>query len=440
MKWVILGGGLTGLTAARLLLERSEDVTVLEAAPVTGGLCRSVSADGFTFDIGGSHIIFSRDIAVLEFMQAVLEENRGSRERKTKIFYKGRYVKYPFENGLADLPVEDRYFCLNEFVKTLIAAEKGELPEPQNFRDWICRTFGRGIAECYLVPYNEKIWNFPVDQMSAHWVDGRIPRPPVEDVIKSAVGIETEGYTHQAVFSYPVEGGIEALTNAIALPLRDRIITGFAVRSVSRTTAGFIVSDGEREISADRCISTIPLQHLLPCLENVPQHVKTACMDLKYNSLITVCIGFEGAVPDYSWLYIPQKDLALFNRISFPSNYSTMAAPEGCASILAEITFNEGDPVSIMTDEALLSHCTEALQKMELIPAGALIRHGSVYRSPFAYVVYDLEYRRNIATVTSFCRNAGIELLGRFSEFEYLNMDGCIRRVMDFMAGPTKTA
>jgi hypothetical protein len=55
--------------------------------------------------------------------------------------------------------------------------------------------------------------------MSHHWVDGRIPRPPVEDIIKSAIGIETEGYTHQAVFSYPLDGGIGALVNAIARPV-----------------------------------------------------------------------------------------------------------------------------------------------------------------------------------------------------------------------------
>ena len=62
-----------------------------------------------------------------------------------------------------------------------------------------------------MVPYNEKIWNYKTEDMSLHWVDGRIPRPPVEDIIKSAIGIETEGYTHQSVFNYPIHGGIEAM-------------------------------------------------------------------------------------------------------------------------------------------------------------------------------------------------------------------------------------
>ena len=32
--------------------------------------------------------------------------------------------------------------------------------------------------------------------MSLDWVEGRVPKPPLEDVIKAAVGVETEGYTY----------------------------------------------------------------------------------------------------------------------------------------------------------------------------------------------------------------------------------------------------
>ncbi|MCX6686325.1 MAG: NAD(P)-binding protein, partial [Methanoregula sp.] len=69
MTTAILGGGLTGLTLARLLHERDDDVIVLEAEPEYGGLCRTNVENGFTFDIGGSHIIFSRDTEVLAFMR-----------------------------------------------------------------------------------------------------------------------------------------------------------------------------------------------------------------------------------------------------------------------------------------------------------------------------------------------------------------------------------
>ena len=269
--------------------------------------------------------------------------------------------------------------------------------------------------------------------MSYHWVDGRIPRPPVEDIIRSAIGIETEGYTHQSVFSYPVTGGIEALITAIAEPILDRIRTGYSVRSVIRDEEGtFCISNGRETVRVDRCISTIPPQHLLPCLAGVPATVMQACDGLRYNSLACICLGVKGDIAPYSWLYIPQKELGMFNRISFPSNYSTEVAPAGSASVLAEITFNEGDAVAMMDDDELIRHTVGGLNKMELIDPADIV-HASVFRQKFAYVVYDLDYQENIATVRNFVESTGIQQVGRFAEFEYLNMDGCIRHVFDFV-------
>lgn len=433
MKTAILGGGLSGLTLARLLQEQGEEVVVLEAEMGYGGLCQSKTDQGFTFDTGGSHIIFSRDGEVLAFMRRMIAGNEQRNNRTTKIFYKQQFVKYPFENGLSDLPQEDRFFCINEFIKTLIAVEKGEIPAPVNFREWIYYTFGNGIAECYMIPYNEKIWKYPTDKMSLHWVDGRIPRPPVEDIIKSAIGIETEGYTHQAVFSYPLDGGIKALVRAIARPIEPCIKTGFRVTSITKSGGIWQISNGDERIQADQCICTMPVQHLMSSLDGVPREVKNAADALKYNSLVCVNIGINGSVPGISWLYVPDPAVGRTNRISFPSGYSRHGAPDGCSAILAEITHQPGDNVADMTDDELISEVVDMLQSMQILHNDQIVC-SSVERQPYAYVVYDLNYQKNIAIVKEYCKEIGIPLVGRFAQFEYLNMDGCIRSVMDFIA------
>jgi protoporphyrinogen oxidase len=433
VKTAILGGGLSGLTLARLLREQGEEVVVLEAEPEYGGLCRSKTDQGFTFDTGGSHIIFSRDEEVLAFMRRMIAGNEQRNNRTTKIFFKQRFVKYPFENGLSDLPQEDRFFCINGFIKTLIAVGKGEIPAPVNFREWIYYTFGNGIAECYMIPYNEKIWKYPTEKMSLHWVDGRIPRPPVEDIIKSAIGIDTEGYTHQAVFSYPLDGGIKALVRAIARPIEPCINTGFRVISITKSKEMWRISNGDKHIQADQCICTIPVQHLLPCLDDVPREVKNAADALKYNSLVCVNIGIKGSVPGISWFYVPDPAVGRTNRISFPSGYSRHGAPDGCSAILAEITHQPGDDITDLTDDELINEVVEMLQCMQILHRDQII-YTSVERQPFAYVVYDLDYQKNIAIVKEYCQGIGIPLVGRFAQFEYLNMDGCIRSVMDFIA------
>ena len=85
-----------------------------------------------------------------------------------------------------------------------------------------------------------------------------------------------------------------------------------------------------------------------------------------------------------------------------------------------------------MTDADLIGQVTETLEKMEIIKKSQVI-WSRVYRRPFAYVVYDLDHQENIRVIREFCTSIGIPLVGRFAQFEYLNMDGCVRSVMDFV-------
>src|SRR5204862_374786 len=63
----------------------------------------------------------------------------------------------------------------------------------------------------------------------------RIPKPPMEDVLKSAIGIPTEGYLHQLYFYYPNEGGYEAVVHAFGKQVRGEIRTSCPVAEVTRS-------------------------------------------------------------------------------------------------------------------------------------------------------------------------------------------------------------
>ena len=109
MKIAILGAGVSGLSLARMLCEGGlalADITLFEADAIPGGLCRSKTVDGFTYDVSGGHILFSKDRAVMQWMkdQAGGDAAFVQRERHTKIRFGNRFVHYPFENGLGDLP------------------------------------------------------------------------------------------------------------------------------------------------------------------------------------------------------------------------------------------------------------------------------------------------------------------------------------------------
>jgi len=427
MRMGILGGGLAGVALGYFLSKRGYDFIILEKESEPSGLLKSVIVEGFVFDVGGSHVIFSKDKDILNLMVSVLGDNVVRVRRNSKILYRGRFVKYPFENGLRDLPVEDRFECLYYFVLNLIKKEKGELMPPTNLKEWFYYTFGKGIAEKYLIPYNEKIWKYPLELISTAWVD-RVPNPSLEDVIKSALGIPTEGYTHQLYFYYPKFGGIQSLIKAFAEPIKSRIVTNFEVRRIKREDDMWIVSDGRREFIFKKLISTIPIPELVKAVDGVPKEVVEAANNLKYNSLIIVGIGVDKPkINDFSWVYIPDRDV-LPHRVSFPSNYSPYVAPKGKSSVLAEITYREGDEISRMNDKEIVERTVEGLDRLKIIDKNNDdVVVTIVHRFKYAYIIYDLDYIKNIKIITKYFSKVGIDLVGRFGRWAYLNMDAVVK-------------
>lgn len=420
----VLGGGISGLAFASLV----SGAEVLEKERTAGGLMRSVKQDGYTFDLG-SHILFSKNKETLDFMLGLLGPNVITHRRNTKIFYKGIKVKYPFENGLGDLPKEEAMECFRDYETAWNAREGGKLATPTDFRGWMHYRFGKGITEKYLYPYNKKIWDYPPEKMDIFWVEGRVPQPPLDDVRKAAMGQESEGYTHQLNFHYPAKGGIQAVTDALAVKAGKRLKTGFGVKRVRKEGAGWVVK-GPDERVYDRLITTMHINDFVGVYDGVPKEVKKAAGKLKWNSVHLVMLGLDRPkLNDIHWAYIPDSDI-LPNRISFPSNFSPKAAPQGHSSVLAETTFSPDGEKARMKPDEVVERTVDGLHRIGVIDRKD-VSFTKLVTCEYAYVVYDLDYQQNIKVIEEFAKNEGITLLGRFSEFRYYNSDRCIESAME---------
>lgn len=410
---VILGGGLAGLSAAHFL---GGGCMVLEKEETPGGLCRSFQKGGFTFDLGG-HILFSKDRPLLNEMIGWLGKNVARKRRNNKILYRDRLVKYPFENGLSALPVEEVYECLISFL---------DRPDktPGNLAEWCYFRFGKGIAEKYLIPYNQKIWKRNCKNLSLLWVE-RIPDPSREEIVKSALGIETEGYTHQLNFFYPKRGGIEALIRALVKRSSD-IRTGFRVKKIIKQNQGWEITDGDRSVFGKRIISTIPIFELINSLERVPDEVQDALGGLQYNSLIVVMIGLKNEkLKGQTALYIPDPEI-LAHRVCYLKEFSECNAPEGKSHLIAEITVPPGSAVLGWSDERLINRVISDLKDICGFSEDA-VAVSEVQRFKYAYVVYDLDYEKNTGIIYDYLDRLGIYYAGRFGSFKYINMDATVR-------------
>ena len=388
----VVGGGLAGLSIGYLL----KDKCVVFEANRIGGLLRSEKIDGYTFDTGGSHILFSNDEKVLSELLQFLDDYIEHR-RRAFILYKGRYVKYPFENGIFSLSPHERFEILKDFVENLLKEKK----RPKNLLEWFQHVFGNAITEKYLKPYNEKLWKRDLREISLDWVGGRVPNPPIDDVLKSAVGIETEGYVHQLRFFYPLSGGIETLAKNIAENVNIKM------EAVRRIEVGDKIYVNGEEF--EKVVYTAPLKDLTKIMRDAKE-IRENIEKLEYNSLAVVGIGVKGKVPNIHWLYVPQEDI-VFHRIAFLSNYSPEMAPKNCSTIIAEIS----NPEKINEGEIL-----EGLRKVGIENEVEIVK---TWRWEFAYIVYNHDYRENVEAIKKFLLRRNIIPFGRFGLWEYLNMD-----------------
>jgi protoporphyrinogen oxidase len=288
-------------------------------------------------------------------------------------------------------------------------------------------SFGQGIAEKYLVPYNRKIWKTEPREMGVEWVE-RIPRPPVEDVVRSALGIETEGYVHQLFFRYPLNGGIEALVQAMIGP-ESRITCGFRVREVRRESNGWQVSDGRQSRRFDDLVVAMPIHEAIRCFAGVPEEVRAAVAGLRHNAIYIVMLAVNNpSLLDRSAIYIPDSEV-LPHRVCYMGFFSPNMVRPGTSSLIAEVTCRPGDAIDALGPEGVRQRALRDLDRIGILRAGDVIA-ADVRRIEYAYPVYNLEYARNARTMREYFASIGVHLLGRFAEFDYINTDECIRRAI----------
>jgi protoporphyrinogen oxidase len=427
MKIGILGGGLSGISLAYFLQNKHgiDRIEILEKEHEPGGLCRSFNLNGLSYDIG-PHIIFSKDDEIFDLIIKLLGENKHKFKRSNKIYYKKSFIKYPFENELSALPEDDREYCLRTFLNNPYENNVAE-----NMLQYFLKTFGEGITNIYLKPYNEKIWKFDLSLMDTQMIE-RIPQPPREDIIKSAKGVSTEGYLHQLYFYYPKEGGINSLIKSFAdqYNKKVKVITNSNVVELQRINNKWKIKTDKGVLGEyDLIVSTIPVQSLTGIYKSdIPKEIIESVNDLKYNSIIIAIINVKKDNLGSNFAVMaPDKDI-IFHRVS-KLNFlgDCYGAKDGSNSLLVEITYAKGSLLEKMSNSEVEKKIIEGLEDTQFIDNRGQINFMETRRFEYAYVIYDLRHKKNMNLISNYFNSQGISLCGRFGEFEYLNMDAVIR-------------
>ena len=422
---LVAGAGPTGLSAAYHL---GKDAMLVERAPTVGGWCRSIVDNGFTFDYAG-HIMFSNDPTVLALYDKLLGDNQHWQNREAWVYSKGVYTRYPFQGSLYGLPSQVLKECIVGAIEARFGSIKGssspppsvtEQP-PKNFEEFIYRVWGAGIAKHFAVPYNQKLWAVPLDEMETSWLGGRVPLPDLEQMIEGALEPSPPPMGPNARFGYPLRGGFQALMDAFVPHLAGELALNTAVISVSPKRRTATLSDG-RTVKYGTLISTLPLPALVAaCGDDVPGDVRAAARALRHVSVRCVNLGVAREnVTDKHWIYYPEA--TVFHRIFVQGNASPYCNPPGGFGLTCEITYSASKPLPADGAE-LIERCRRDCVAVGMLREDDRILAANQVDMPIAYVVYDHERAANVNLIRSWMAKHGIILAGRYSEWEYYNSD-----------------
>jgi protoporphyrinogen oxidase len=412
---VILGGGLAGLSTAYhlkrsfLLFEKEERV---------GGLCRSIKKDGFTFDFTGHLLHFRRD-EIKNLVFSLLEGNIPRHRRRSFIYSKGVYTRYPFQANSYGLPPEVQAECILGFIEA--QNQKKKEGEIRTFEDWTLYHFGKGIANHFMVPYNEKLWTVHPRRLTTDWLKRFVPTPSLREVISGALSDQRKGFGYNAFFYYPGEGGIEVLPRAITSRLPG-IRTGIEAKKIAIREKKVLFSTGEY-VSYRFLVSTLPLPELIRIITPAPEEIKKAAESLAYASVYNLNLGIKGRRrKKRHWIYFPEPEFP-FYRIGSPPFFSNNMAPPGFSSVYTEVSYSRHRPLD---KASIYSQVVAGLIRAGIIKGEEEI----VCRLPldinYGYVIYDEERRKSLPLINEFLNGANIYSIGRYGAWEYSAMEDAL--------------
>ncbi len=420
-KIIIIGAGPTGLGAGyRLYSLGYRNWKIYEKESYVGGLSASFKdSQGFVWDQGG-HVAFSHYKYFDDIFNFSCGDDFFSHDRNAYAFMENELVPYPVQNNIRYLSKETIFKCVMGLIN-----RPDDNQNPKNFRQWLNRTFGEGLCECFLYPYNKKVWQTELDKMGFDWIGERVSIVELERVVKNIIFESDDvSWGPNNKFKFPKYGATQAIYSPIADVISDRLVLGSGLERLDLQNKTLYFSNGQTE-TYDFLISTMPIDDLICDVidsDKIDQLVPQA-EKLISNSVLVVGLGFlKKNNENRCWVYFPEKAYPWY-RVTYFSNYSRYNAPsDEYLSLMGEIGFPAGaqpDP------QAYLEQSMDAFTKCGFISGEESVVSQYHKLIPKAYPVPSIERDKSLSFLQQFLMENDIFSRGRFGgwKYEVANMD-----------------
>ena len=404
VKTLIIGAGMSGLATAAF--SRDADYLVLERDDEIGGYCKTVKQDGFVWDYSGHFFHFkNKDIA--DYLHTRMPTQRILEvEKRSFIDYRGQLIDFPFQKNIHQLPKEELIECLVDLYFARAPGVEQTAPPENNFEEMLYARFGRGIAEKFLIPYNEKLYACKLSALDKNAMGRFFPHADLTDIIRNMKTADNSSYN--AHFTYP-EGGAIEYVKAIASEVKSSQIA-LGERLVSIDLDSKIATTSKRQIRYGRLVSSAPFNRLLAATGLLQDPAVWS-----WNKVLVFNLGFDKKGPEaVNWIYYPDRSLA-FYRVGF---YDNIFATDRM-SLYVELGYAADATVDT---QAMLARTLDDLRRTGLVKDHRLLSHHSIVLDP-AYVHITETSMREHARLRTKLEAHDVHTMGRYGGWTYCSIE-----------------
>lgn len=398
----IVGAGISGLSIARMLKEREVPAVLFESADKIGGLVRCDRIDGKLFHRVGGHVFNTKDPHIRDWFWRQFDRDKEfvATKRKAKILLNGREIGYPIENSLHQLPPEIIGGILDDLL--VRAGTTRHWADYANFKEFLLGNFGPTLYELYFRPYNEKIWRTDLASIPLAWLEGKLPMPNLRQTLIDAISRKEESEMVHSTFFYARNGGSQFIADRLGGGLPIRLQT--PVTQLEPNGLGVNVNDE----FFDQVVWTGDIRKLASTVVGLPESelsVLKAVTSLPSNG--TSNLFCECDVTDTSWLYLPDASYRAHRII-----YTGAFAPS-----------NNGASNRMTCVVEFSGHVERAEMEAVVVKLPGNLRALSHNHEANSYILHDAATVELVESARSILARYRINILGRFGEWKYYNMD-----------------
>ena len=449
-KVIILGAGVTGLSAGLRFLENGCDVCIVEKAEHVGGLAKTVVRENYLLDLGPHHLYSKNESTLNEMLSLFKNEEIVPISLEVKILFCDRFLNYPLTARSVLLQIGLKHAVLGSLSYITMGLKNlfGLRPKEDNFQAWARSHFGNYMFNLFFKPYTEQFWGVPCEEMSKDCV----PQVTKTSFMKTMKRIFLKKFANESLSVEEVNVGCENSVNffpvkgigAIAEKMKDSFLSkGGTLRlncditelTVNDNSTFSLQSSNKVKSFTDEAmyvVSTIPLPSLFRVLKpSPPVLVKRSADNLKYLSTVILSIVIHDRdILDCTFIYMPDRP---YNRMSDTNRFHPNLCPEGENMLACEITCTFNDETWESSDEELFEKCIDYLESDKLINREEVKQFFTV-RVKNAYPFYRMGYEKDLATIFDYFKNIpSLSLSGRTGAYKYMDIDQCMEDTSDLV-------